>query len=164
MTQYPLEIPEIQGTIQEIIQSKIESARTLSKHFPILVDDTALEIEALNNWPGPYVKEFLDSFKAEGIVDLVKKIDPTNTKAKAICSLGYLESPTAEPIFGFGIVEGILKLRSDGKYSGFGFDPVFYPDVDDKAFSDLSMEEKGNMSHRAGALLDLCAKLEEKSS
>lgn len=161
MSQYPLEIPEIQGNVEEIISAKIEAARKLSTSFPILVDDTALEIEALNGWPGPYVKEFLESFKPDGIVKLVTKIDPTNTKAKAICSLGYLESAEADPIFGYGYVEGELKLRPDGQYSGFGFDPVFFPGIGDKSFNDLSLEEKGNMSHRAGALLDLCKKLQK---
>ena len=164
MEQHSLEIPEIQGTVQEIIEAKIEEARKLSSVFPILVDDTALEVSALNGWPGPYVKEFLQSFKPEGIVDLVLKVNPEMTKARAICSLGYLESPEAKPIFGYGFVEGNLKHREDGVYKGFGFDPVLFPFGDGKAFGDMSMEEKGNLSHRSHALLNLCKNLVKAKS
>uniref|UniRef100_A0AC34G3J6 Uncharacterized protein n=1 Tax=Panagrolaimus sp. ES5 TaxID=591445 RepID=A0AC34G3J6_9BILA len=159
MQQHSIEVPEIQGTVEEIIEAKIEVARRLSTVFPILVDDTALQIEALNGWPGPYVKEFLESFKPDGIVDLVQKVNPENMKARAICSLGYLENRSAKPIFGYGFVEGILKHREDGIYKGFGFDPVLYPFGDGKAFGDMTMEEKGNLSHRAHALLNLCQNL-----
>uniref|UniRef100_A0AC35GBB5 Inosine triphosphate pyrophosphatase n=1 Tax=Panagrolaimus sp. PS1159 TaxID=55785 RepID=A0AC35GBB5_9BILA len=131
----------------------------MSSVFPVLVDDTALEISGLHGWPGPYVKEFLQSFKPDGIVQLVQKVNPENMKARAIFSLGYLENREAN------LFLGILKHREDKIYKGFGFDPVLYPFGEGKAFGDMTMEEKGNLSHRAHALLNLCQNLvKEKGS
>uniref|UniRef100_A0A7E4VK05 Non-canonical purine NTP pyrophosphatase n=1 Tax=Panagrellus redivivus TaxID=6233 RepID=A0A7E4VK05_PANRE len=158
LLQHPLEIPEIQGTMPEIIASKLESARQQSTAFPIIVDDTGFEIDALKGFPGPYIKHFLDRFNCTGIVKLVDKIDPALRTARAVCSLGYLESAESEPIYAFGYCDGEIHDRTDGEYKGFGFDPIFFP-FPDKAFSDLSVEEKGNVSHRAHALVLLMDKI-----
>jgi inosine triphosphate pyrophosphatase len=50
----PLEIPEIQGTSDEVILDKIERASTMSS-FPVICEDTSLSFTAWKGLPGPYM-------------------------------------------------------------------------------------------------------------
>lgn len=49
-----LDIPEIQGTIEEIAREKCRRAAEVIKG-PVLTEDTALEFYALKGLPGPYM-------------------------------------------------------------------------------------------------------------
>jgi len=49
-----IDIPEIQGTINEIASDKASKAAQ-AIGGPVLTEDTALEFKALNGLPGPYM-------------------------------------------------------------------------------------------------------------
>ncbi|GAB1200547.1 hypothetical protein APSETT444_009920 [Aspergillus pseudonomiae] len=49
-----LDIPEIQGTIEEIAREKCMRAAEVIQG-PVLTEDTALEFHALKGLPGPYM-------------------------------------------------------------------------------------------------------------
>jgi inosine triphosphate pyrophosphatase len=66
-----IDLPEIQGTDDEIIKYKAEYAKEIYKNTPFIVEDTSLEFEALNGMPGPYIKWFLKNTKAEGLVKML---------------------------------------------------------------------------------------------
>jgi XTP/dITP diphosphohydrolase len=51
-----------------------------------------------------------------------------------------------------GVCEGSISLESRGK-KGFGYDPIFIPEGDDRTFAEMSPEEKNEVSHR-GRVLD----------
>ena len=53
-----------------------------------------------------------------------------------------------------GVVEGVITNNAIGK-SGFGYDPVFRPNGYSKTFSEMSLEEKNNISHRSRAVAKL---------
>jgi XTP/dITP diphosphohydrolase len=50
-----------------------------------------------------------------------------------------------------GSVEGRLIDQLRGQ-EGFGYDPLFIPEGYDRTFAELSLEEKGCLSHRSKAL------------
>ena len=53
-----------------------------------------------------------------------------------------------------GIVNGQILEEKRGK-TGFGYDPIFQPDESDLSFAEMTMEEKGKISHRGRAVQKL---------
>jgi XTP/dITP diphosphohydrolase len=53
-----------------------------------------------------------------------------------------------------GRVDGTIITERRGK-QGFGYDPVFVPDGNNKTFAEMSMDEKNTISHRAIAFTKL---------
>ncbi|KAJ5280874.1 hypothetical protein N7478_006246 [Penicillium angulare] len=72
-----LDIPEIQGTLEEIARDKCRRAAQIV-NGPVIIEDSALEFHALNRLPGPYMEE---SFLPEARQFLVPAIYPSTTKA-----------------------------------------------------------------------------------
>jgi XTP/dITP diphosphohydrolase len=56
-----------------------------------------------------------------------------------------------EPLFFEGIIDGKICDYRSGT-DGFGYDPVFVPNGDQRTFSEMLPEEKNRISHRAIAL------------
>jgi len=57
------------------------------------------------------------------------------------------------------LLKSILKQKKG--VNGFGYDPIFQPTGFDKSFAEMSLTEKGTVSHRAQALLKLIDYLKE---
>ncbi|KAK2765901.1 nucleoside triphosphate pyrophosphohydrolase ham1 [Arachnomyces sp. PD_36] len=143
-----IDIPEIQGTIEEIAKEKCRKAAD-AVQGPVLTEDTALSFNALGGLPGPYIKWFLESLGHEG---LNKMVDPYEDKsAEAICTFAFSTGPGAEPILFQGRREGrIVRPRGPAK---FGWDPVF--EYRGQTYAEMEKEEKNKISHRYLALLKL---------
>src|SRR6185295_11446858 len=73
--------PEIQGTPAEIIKHKLNTAYAKFKQ-PVLVDDVSVYFDALNGFPGPYMKDF---FKVMSPYEMGVKF--AGSRIKAICRL-----------------------------------------------------------------------------
>lgn len=72
-----MEIPnltEIQGTIDEVIIDKTLKAYDSLKK-PCIVDDESFICEALNGFPGPYLKDFEASLLAGGIYNIISPLN-----------------------------------------------------------------------------------------
>ncbi|KAI1908218.1 nucleoside triphosphate pyrophosphohydrolase ham1 [Ophidiomyces ophidiicola] len=50
----PVDLPELQGSVEEIALQKCRNAAK-EVNGPVLTEDTALEFNALNGLPGPYM-------------------------------------------------------------------------------------------------------------
>ncbi|MBF4986335.1 non-canonical purine NTP pyrophosphatase, partial [Nonlabens mediterrranea] len=57
-----------------------------------------------------------------------------------------------------GVCEGAVTEEYHGD-QGFGYDPIFMPNGYDKTFAQMSLMEKGEISHRGIALKKLIAYL-----
>ena len=60
-----------------------------------------------------------------------------------------------------GIVRGEITGERHGA-SGFGYDPVFRPEGYGQTFAEMGNDEKNRISHRARAVQQLVAYLQEK--
>lgn len=141
MDHVKLDLIEIQGTMDEIIKYKCETAFQQLKE-PCVVEDVGLSFDGMNGLPGPYIKSFL----AMGLDQISKLRHLGDGTAEAICMIGYHDGTD---IFIFkGVCRGKLV---EPRGTGFGWDPIFQ--VNGKTFAELSSEEKNNISHRSKAVL-----------
>ncbi|EEH10532.1 inosine triphosphate pyrophosphatase [Histoplasma capsulatum] len=91
-----IDVPEIQGSIEEIAKEKCRKAAE-TVQGPALTEDTALEFNALKGLPGPYIKWFLEALGHDG---LNKLLDPYEDKSiVAVCTFAFSSGPGWDPIF-----------------------------------------------------------------
>ncbi len=153
-----LDVPEIQSLdLDKVIAAKAKAAYDKIKK-PVLVTDVSLEIEKLKGLPGTFVKFFLETLGTTGTVRLLGK---GIHKAKATDAVAIYDGKNLK-IFK-GTIEGTLANDDRGE-AGFGFDKVFIPNGNSKTWSELSVDEKNKISHRAKALKKLKEYLDPESS
>jgi len=144
---HALEIPEIQGTTQDVSREKCRRAAELLGGACI-TEDTALSFDALKGLPGPYIKDFLTALGHEGLNMMLDGF-PTRA-ATAICTFAYSSGPGEEPVLFEGHTRGqIVAARGDGK---FGWDPVFEVEGTGRTYAEMDAGEKNGLSHRYKAL------------
>ncbi|EKM59906.1 uncharacterized protein PHACADRAFT_138261 [Phanerochaete carnosa HHB-10118-sp] len=147
-----LDVPEIQGTTEEVAREKCRRAAELLQG-PCITEDTALCFEALNGLPGPYIKFFIKELGLDGLNTLLQGF-PTNN-AWALCTFAYSDGPGTEPIIFEGRVNGrIVPPRGAEK---FGWNPIFEVEGTGKTFAEMTEEEKNSCSHRYRAVNMLTA-------
>ncbi|RMJ25996.1 hypothetical protein PHISP_03133 [Aspergillus sp. HF37] len=151
-----VDVPEIQGTIEDIAKEKCRRAAEVI-NGPALTEDTALEFHALKGLPGPYIKSFLDALGHEGLNRMLDGFE--DRTCEAVCTFGFCRGPGAEPILFQGRTEGaIVRPRGPAK---FGWDPIFeYQGT--KTYAEMEKEEKNQISHRYKALMKLQRWLSEQ--
>ncbi len=143
---YNIKLPELQGSIKDIITHKAKYAsRKLNK--TIIVEDTSLCFTAINDLPGPYIKDFITKLGNKKLPLLLKAFK--DKRAKAICSIGYCE-PKKEPKIFQGTTYGTI-VNPKGR-SKFGWDPIFKPNRKKQTFAEMTKNEKNAISHRRKAL------------
>lgn len=137
-------------------ENALIKAEAVSKYtsYPVLADDSGLEVEALEDRPGVhssrYMKECGSNRAAMNkiIEDLAGN---SNRKARFKCTMCLLNVED-KPLYFTGEIEGEISGEIREGEGGFGYDPIFYVREEEKAFSELSEEEKNKISHRARAL------------
>lgn len=149
-----VDLPEIQSLdMGDVVRAKgREAYRRLRR--PVVVEETGLDLAALNGFPGPLVKWMLDAVGAPGIARTAHALgDP---RATARCLLLYVDAE--EEILGEGVAPGSLVLPPRGE-AGFGWDPVFRPDESELTYAELGDETKDRIGHRGRAWRDLRRRL-----
>ncbi|KAJ7026704.1 inosine triphosphate pyrophosphatase-like protein [Mycena alexandri] len=142
-----LDIPEIQGSTQEVAIDKCRRAAELLGG-PCITEDTALCFEALKGLPGPYIKYFLADLGHEGLNSLLVGF-PTKA-AWALCTFAYSAGPGSDPILFEGRTDGsIVRARGPGV---FGWDAVFEPAGTGLTYAEMPADQKNKLSHRYKAL------------
>ena len=120
---------------------------------PCFSDDSGLEVEELNNAPGVYSARYAGEPKSD-VRNMDKLLEALNgienRKACFKTVLAYIDSNGKAHYFE-GKIEGVITDEKRGN-QGFGYDPIFIPNSFDKTFAELSLEEKGKISHRALAV------------
>ncbi|KAI9467323.1 Ham1-like protein [Lactarius psammicola] len=150
-----LDLPEIQGTTQEIAIEKCRRAAEIIGG-PVITEDTALCFAAMNGLPGPYIKFFLRDLGHEGLNHMLDGF-PTRA-AWALCTFAYSTGPGTEPVLFEGRTDGrIVPARGPPK---FGWDPVFEAEDTGLTYAEMEATQKNVISHRGRALQKLRAYLQ----
>jgi len=139
-----LEIPEYRDDdVGEIAKKKGEFAFRIIKR-PLIVDDTAFSIDALNGFPGPYAAYVQNTIGNSGVLKLMSGIEDRNAHFET--AIAYVDHQGVR-IFRGRINGTIVPERGD---EGFGYDPIF--EWEGRTLAELPMKEKSRISHRARAL------------
>ncbi len=153
------ELPETGLTLEA---NSAQKAHYLYDNYQIdcFADDTGLEVEALNGEPGVFSARYAGEPKNEqnNIALLLQKLEGIHERKARFRTVITLI--LAGQTFQFdGIVTGQIIDEQRGEH-GFGYDPIFVPDGFDKTFAEMTMQEKGQISHRARAFQKLVAFLQ----
>ncbi len=128
--------------------------------LPVIADDSGLCVDALDGRPGVYSARYApDGRFCEHLLEEMQGIPIEQRSAHFVTAMVFLDEDGTETVCR-GEVHGTIGLQARGEH-GFGYDPVFV--YGGKSFAELSPEEKNAVSHRANALKDLYALLEERS-
>ncbi|CAI7609018.1 unnamed protein product [Penicillium viridicatum] len=142
-----IDIPEIQGSLEEIARDKCQKA-AIAVNGPVLIEDSALEFKALKGLPGPYMYKvvLLCALGDDGLCKLLAGFD--DKAATAVCTFAFSAGPGSEPLLFQGRTEGkIVDKRGEG---GFAFDPIF--EVQGQTYAEMSFAYKNTVSERFKAL------------
>lgn len=124
LVHYALEIPELQGSLDEIGINKCMTAATIMQ-APVIVEDTALAFNSLNGLPGPYIKDFIAKIGTENLVRMLENFQ--NKSAQAISTVAYTKGPNQAIKLFTGIVNGTI-VKPNPPTTLKNFDAIFQPD------------------------------------
>ena len=133
-------------------------------NYDCFADDTGLEIDELNGAPGVYSARYAGP-ERNAKANMNKVLDELkgkkNRKAQFRTAIALILKGE-EHLFE-GKVQGYISKDKQGD-EGFGYDPIFIPENDKRSFAQMSMEEKGAISHRGRAVKKLVTYLNNLST
>jgi XTP/dITP diphosphohydrolase len=151
------EFEESGGTFAENARLKALECSRLAARFPVLADDSGLEVFALGGRPGIYSARYAgpDASDSDRVRKLLEELKPfgSNRDARFVCALALAQSGNLL-IETEGECRGTIAEQPRG-YNGFGYDPVFFFPELGKTYAELSEAEKNLHSHRARAVSSL---------
>lgn len=142
-----------------------KAAKKLSDELkmPIVLEDTGLFFEAYDGFPGPSPK-FI--FKTLGYKGIFKLLDSDTRKAYFQTFAAYCE-PDGESITFSGEMRGEITTKIFNAEKDFDFMPydrIFIPEGKEVTISDMTMEEKNQLSQRSKAFRKLGEFLKNKNA
>ncbi|MFB1080497.1 XTP/dITP diphosphatase [Jeotgalibacillus sp. JSM ZJ347] len=159
LADYPA-LEEVEETGVTFAENAALKAETIARKLDVSViaDDSGLIVDALDGEPGVFSARYAGAEKNDqkNIEKVLLKLDgvPDGKRtARFHCTLALAEPGKATRLF-TGEAEGYITSKPSGE-NGFGYDPIFYTEVYQKTFAELTSDEKNQISHRANALRKL---------
>ena len=146
--------------IEIVSEFKIQQALELIsgtnfENYALLVEDSGLFIESLNDFPSVYSSYFFRTVGNQGILKLLENESNRNAEYRAF-SILYRDGVYFRAL---GKCLGSISTEIKGS-NGFGYDPIFIPDSGDgRTFGEMQDYEKESKSHRGESLRILYDKL-----
>jgi len=161
------------------VKKAVETAAWLTSqkaNFPnglpdfVLADDSGLEVDSLDGAPGVHSARYgaEESGAAENSTDAANNarllrelaaVPLENRSAQFRCVLALASLGRGQPLQTFeGVCQGRIAFAAGG-VGGFGYDPLFIPEGQEKSFAELDPDIKNRISHRARALEQLSGAL-----
>ena len=148
------DIPETGETLEA---NAFQKARYLNEQYgyDCFADDTGLEVEALNGAPGVYSARYAGPERSAeaNMAKILTELDGKENRKAQFRTAVALILNGEEHLFD-GKVEGHISEDKQGE-EGFGYDPIFLPENNLRSFAQMSMSEKGAISHRGRAVRKL---------
>jgi XTP/dITP diphosphohydrolase len=116
-----------------------------------LGEDSGLEVKGLGGAPGIRSARYAPE-GAEAVAKLLgelRGVEGEGRRGRYVCELVAL-SPEGREVRGTGVLEGRIAGQARGS-EGFGYDPVFVPEGEERTVAELGNSWKARHSHRARA-------------
>jgi len=137
LMQKNIDTPEIQSDdINEIAAYSAQWAANKLKH-PVVLTDAGCFIEALNGFPGPFIKYVNDYLTAQDFLNLM--VNKKNRKVIFKECLAYCE-PGKDPVLFTSIARGTISSKL-GKAGRTAINEIFIPDGFNKPESEISIDQ-----------------------
>jgi XTP/dITP diphosphohydrolase len=160
-----VELPPEEGeSYAEIALEKARAAHEATGRA-VIGDDSGISAVALGVRPGIFSARYAgeEATDEENLDKLLSEVAAADGERGAyyVCALALVEADGSEHVFEARCDGHLIETpRGDG---GFGYDPAFVPDAtgpdDARTFSELSQEEKNEISHRGLAARQLARHL-----
>jgi XTP/dITP diphosphohydrolase len=152
------ELPETGNTLEA---NSLQKAQYLYENYHVncFADDSGLEVDALGGEPGVDSAHYAGPQRshADNVNLLLKNLaDKTNRSAQFRTVITLIQNGEVSQFEGSIKGKIISELRGT---KGFGYDPVFVPEGYEITFAEMSLTEKGKISHRARAFEKLVSYL-----
>jgi len=151
-----VELVAFDSEVEEVGESYSENARLKAdaalarSGLPSLGDDSGLEVEALDGFPG--IKSArLGPTQKERTAELLRRLEgvPRPWQSRFVCVIA-LAMPGRDTRFFEGECRGEVVPEWRGE-AGFGYDPIFLVPGTGKTYGEMPPEEKRKYSRRAAA-------------
>ena len=153
---------DIEETGTTFLENSLIKAKTISEfirtkglNYPVIADDSGLEVDSLNGEPGVYSARYAsDHDMAKNRAYVIQKLKEYKNKDASMtcCLVKYMPDDTY--IYAYGKTYGHIIDEELGDTS-FGYDCIFYSHDLNKTFGEATSEEKNSVSHRKRAILEL---------
>jgi len=150
------ELPEETGaTFYENARAKAAFGReVVGAERWTIGEDSGVEVEGLGGRPGIRSARYAgpSATDEENVAKLLDELDraaEAGRRARYVSELVCL-SPSGEELRGSGTLEGRIGRERRGS-EGFGYDPVFIPDGEERTVAELGDAWKAQRSYRAAA-------------
>ncbi len=162
-------VPEVEEPFHSFLENALHKARHASKisGLPAIADDSGLCVPSLNGEPGVFSaryancsnnaenKDFLNNQK---LLANLKNVQ--DRSAFFVCVMVFIQSEKSPlPLVATGLWKGKILTEARG-INGFGYDPIFYVPEKNCSAAELSANEKNSISHRAKAVKNLLAQIQ----
>ena len=153
-----IDVEEDQDTFEG---NAIKKAETIAKALNgkmCIADDSGIEIEYLDGFPGVFTKRWhkgTDRERNLALIEKLKGVPKEKRKIKFITAIAL--SDGKKTICELGKIEGYVSEKIRGE-NGFGFDEIFELE-NGKTLAELTEEEKNEISARKIALENIRKKL-----
>jgi inosine triphosphate pyrophosphatase len=126
---------EIQSlNLRTVVERKARQAYELVGG-PVLVEDVALEFEALGRLPGTFIKFYVEEVPFE---ITCRTLDGLDRSATARCVFGYFDGSRLE--FFEGSARGTIADHPRGE-NGYGWDKLFIPEGYEQTRAEMNEED-----------------------
>jgi XTP/dITP diphosphohydrolase len=126
----------------------------------VVADDSGLEVRALDGRPGVFSSRYAgpDATYADNYRRLLEELEGAEDRRAAFVCVLVGMAPDGRLLVTSGVCPGHIAPAPRGE-GGFGYDPVFVPEGDDRTMAELSPGEKAAVSHRGRAARRLASVL-----
>ena len=165
---------EVEDAIEDgltFVENAIKKARHACQQtgLPSIADDSGIEVDWLNGQPGIYSARYAgenasDEDNLQKLLASMKDVPENQRTARYQCVIVFMRHATdPTPIICQAHWQGRLLDHKVGD-GGFGYDPVFFCEQQNKTAAQMSAEEKANISHRGLALAKFQQQFSERFS
>lgn len=152
--------PDVAETGATFAENALLKASALARFtgLPAVADDSGLCVDALNGMPGIFSARWSGQHGDHAanlrlLLDQIRDVPDNRRHAHFFCAAA-LVLPSGREHVSEGTLRGRV-IRAPKGSNGFGYDPIFVPEGDDRTTAECSDAEKDAVSHRGRALRGL---------